>query len=42
MSKHEMHVVYTCCRKFPFSESAGVGVQTVVCVVCWGEEEKDA
>jgi hypothetical protein len=30
------------CRKFPFSESAGVGVHTVVHVVCWEEEEKDA
>lgn len=43
LSEEEMMESIKChrCRKFPFSETAGLGVQRVVHVVCFEEEEAD-
>ena len=41
LSEEEMMDSIKCphCRKFPFSEAAGIGVQRVVCIVCHEQED---
>ncbi len=43
LSDEEMMEMIQChhCGEFPFSESAGINIQHVINVVCFGEEEED-